>query len=41
MGEEVRALTAELGYERTQDLVGRYDLLEQVAHARRGSTSPS
>jgi glutamate synthase (NADPH/NADH) large chain len=30
MGEEVRALTAELGYERTQDLVGRYDLLEQV-----------
>ena len=32
MGEEVRALTAELGYERTQDLVGRYDLLEQVAH---------
>ncbi|HEY8001353.1 MAG TPA: glutamate synthase-related protein [Solirubrobacterales bacterium] len=31
MGEEVRALTAELGYERTQDLVGRYDLLEQVA----------
>ncbi len=33
MGEEVRRLTAELGYERTQDLVGRYDLLEQVAHA--------
>ena len=32
MGEEVRRLTAELGYERTQDLVGRYDLLEQVAH---------
>ncbi len=31
MGEEVRALTAELGFERTQDLVGRYDLLEQVA----------
>ncbi|MFL5871081.1 MAG: glutamate synthase-related protein, partial [Solirubrobacterales bacterium] len=31
MGEEVRQLTAELGYERTQDLVGRYDLLEQVA----------
>ncbi len=26
------ALTAQLGYERTQDLVGRYDLLEQVAH---------
>ena len=32
MGEEVRHLTAELGYERTQDLVGRYDLLEQVSH---------
>jgi len=32
MGEEVRSLTAELGYERTQDLVGRYDLLEQIAH---------
>ncbi len=32
MGEEVRALTAELGFERTQDLVGRYDLLEQVSH---------
>jgi glutamate synthase (NADPH) large chain len=31
MGQEVRQLTAELGYERTQDLVGRYDLLEQVA----------
>ena len=35
MGEEVRELTAELGYERTQDLVGRYDLLEQVARTRR------
>ena len=32
MGEQVRGLTAELGYERTQDLVGRYDLLEQVSH---------
>jgi glutamate synthase (NADPH/NADH) large chain len=31
MGEEVRRLTADLGYERTQDLVGRYDLLEQIA----------
>jgi glutamate synthase (NADPH) large chain len=31
MGEEVRELSTELGYERTQDLVGRYDLLEQVA----------
>ena len=45
------ALTAELGYERTQDLVGRYDLLEQVAarerarprradHAARGVPRP-
>ena len=34
MGEEVRALTAELGYERTQDLVGRYDLLEQVGRTK-------
>ena len=32
MGEQVRGLTAELGYERTQDLVGRYDLLEQISH---------
>ena len=31
IGEEVRQVTAGLGYERTQDLVGRYDLLEQVA----------
>ncbi len=29
MGEEVRELTAQLGYERTQDLVGRSDLLVQ------------
>ena len=35
------ALTAELGYERTQDLVGRYDLLEQIAATRASSTSPS
>jgi glutamate synthase (NADPH/NADH) large chain len=30
MGEEVRDITAELGYERTQDLVGRSDLLVQA-----------
>ncbi len=30
MGEEVRELTAQLGYERTQDLVGRSDLLVQA-----------
>jgi glutamate synthase (NADPH/NADH) large chain len=33
MGEEVRRVVAELGYERAQDLVGRYDLLEQASHA--------
>jgi glutamate synthase (NADPH/NADH) large chain len=31
MGEEVKQVVAALGYERAQDLVGRYDLLEQVA----------
>jgi len=30
MGEEVKEVVASLGYERAQDLVGRYDLLEQV-----------
>jgi glutamate synthase (NADPH) large chain len=30
MGEEVRQITAQLGYERTQDLVGRSDLLVQA-----------
>jgi glutamate synthase (NADPH/NADH) large chain len=35
MGEEVREVVAELGYERGQDLVGRYDLLEQISHAER------
>jgi glutamate synthase (NADPH/NADH) large chain len=35
MGEEVRQVVAELGYDRAQDLVGRYDLLEQVSHAER------
>jgi glutamate synthase (NADPH) large chain len=34
MGEEVKRVVAELGYERAQDLVGRYELLEQVSHAR-------
>jgi len=33
MGEEVKAVVGELGYDRAQDLVGRYDLLEQVSHA--------
>lgn len=31
MGEEVRQITAQLGFERTQDLVGRSDLLVQSA----------
>jgi len=31
MGDEVRRLTARLGFRRTQDLVGRTDLLVQVA----------
>jgi glutamate synthase (NADPH/NADH) large chain len=35
MGEEVKRVVGELGYERAQDLVGRYDLLEQVSHADR------
>jgi glutamate synthase (NADPH/NADH) large chain len=35
MGEEVKRVVAELGYERAQDLVGRYDLLEQVVAADR------
>ena len=38
MGEEVSEVVAELGYERAQDLVGRYDLLEQVA--ARGAARP-
>jgi glutamate synthase (NADPH) large chain len=32
MGEEVKRVVASLGYDRAQDLVGRYDLLEQVSH---------
>jgi glutamate synthase (NADPH/NADH) large chain len=35
MGEELRRVVGELGYERAQDLVGRYDLLEQISHADR------
>jgi glutamate synthase (NADPH/NADH) large chain len=31
MGEEVKQVVASLGYDRAQDLIGRYDLLEQVA----------
>jgi glutamate synthase (NADPH/NADH) large chain len=32
MGEEVKQVVASLGYDRAQDLVGRYDLLEQVGY---------
>jgi glutamate synthase (NADPH/NADH) large chain len=32
MGEEVKEVVASLGYERAQDLIGRYDLLEQISH---------
>ena len=32
MGEEVKEVVASLGYTRAQDLVGRYDLLEQISH---------
>jgi glutamate synthase (NADPH/NADH) large chain len=32
LGGGVKELTAKLGYERTQDLVGRSDLLEQISH---------
>src|SRR5438093_1282980 len=35
MGEEVKRVVAALGHERAQDLVGRYDLLEQTSHAER------
>ena len=35
MGEEVKEVVASLGYERAQDLVGRYDLLEQISHHER------
>jgi glutamate synthase (NADPH/NADH) large chain len=30
LGEEVKQVVAQLGYDRAQDLVGRYDLLEQT-----------
>ncbi len=35
MGEEVKQVVASLGYDRAQDLVGRYDLLEQISHSDR------
>ncbi|HXS47492.1 MAG TPA: glutamate synthase-related protein, partial [Solirubrobacterales bacterium] len=40
MGEEVKEVVASLGYERAQDLVGRYDLLEQVSHQEKVDLTP-
>jgi glutamate synthase (NADPH/NADH) large chain len=40
MGEEVKQVVASLGYDRAQDLVGRYDLLEQVAAKDRIDLAP-
>jgi glutamate synthase (NADPH/NADH) large chain len=40
MGEEVKEVVASLGYERAQDLVGRYDLLEQVSHMEKIDLAP-
>jgi glutamate synthase (NADPH/NADH) large chain len=40
MGEEVKQVVASLGYERAQDLVGRYDLLEQVGAEGRIDLTP-
>jgi glutamate synthase (NADPH/NADH) large chain len=40
MGEEVKEVVASLGYERAQDLVGRYDLLEQTSHDEQIDLAP-
>jgi len=40
MGEEVKEVAASLGYDRVQDLVGRYDLLEQVSHHEQIDLAP-
>jgi glutamate synthase (NADPH/NADH) large chain len=40
MGEEVKEVVASLGYTRAQDLVGRYDLLEQVSHTEQIDLAP-
>ncbi len=40
MGEEVKQVVASLGYDRAQDLVGRYDLLEQVGMKDRIDLAP-
>ena len=40
MGEEVKEVVGSLGYERAQDLVGRYDLLEQISHHEQIDLAP-
>jgi glutamate synthase (NADPH) large chain len=40
MGEEVKEVVASLGYDRAQDLVGRYDLIEQVSHHEQIDLAP-
>ncbi|HEY8082113.1 MAG TPA: glutamate synthase-related protein [Solirubrobacterales bacterium] len=40
MGEEVKEVVASLGYERAQDLIGRYDLLEQISHQEQIDLAP-
>jgi glutamate synthase (NADPH) large chain len=35
MGEELKRVVGELGFARAQDLVGRYDVLEQISHHER------
>ncbi|HEY5814810.1 MAG TPA: glutamate synthase-related protein [Solirubrobacterales bacterium] len=40
MGEEVKEVVASLGYDRAQDLVGRYDQLEQVSHHEQIDLAP-
>ncbi len=40
MGEEVKQVVGSLGYDRAQDLVGRYDLLQQVSHQGRLDLAP-
>jgi glutamate synthase (NADPH/NADH) large chain len=40
MGEEVKEVVASLGYDRAQDLVGRYDLLEQISHQDKVDLAP-
>jgi glutamate synthase (NADPH/NADH) large chain len=40
MGEEVKAVVGSLGYDRAQDLIGRYDLLEQISHEEKIDLAP-